>query len=37
VLRFEPPLIIEQEQIDYVCTALDESLAETTELLADLV
>ncbi len=37
VLRFEPPLIIEQEQIDHVCTALDESLAETTELLADLV
>jgi putrescine aminotransferase len=34
VLRFEPPLVITEEQVDRVIIAVDESLAETAELLA---
>lgn len=34
VLRFEPPLVISEEQVDRVIIAVDESLAETAELLA---
>ena len=34
VLRFEPPLIIAQSQIDRCVQALDEAVAETKELLA---
>jgi putrescine aminotransferase len=37
VLRFEPPLIISEAQIEAVVHAIDESLAETAELLAMLV
>ncbi len=37
VLRFEPPLIISEEEVDSAATALEESLAETEELLASLV
>jgi putrescine aminotransferase len=34
VLRFEPPLVITEEQVERVIIAVDESLAETAELLA---
>jgi putrescine aminotransferase len=34
VLRFEPPLVITEEQVSTVIIAVDESLAETAELLA---
>jgi putrescine aminotransferase len=37
VLRFEPPLIIGAEQIEFVREALDGAVAETEELLASLV
>jgi putrescine aminotransferase len=37
VLRFEPPLIITEAQVQEAAEALDGSLAETTELLAMLV
>lgn len=37
ILRFEPPLIINPEQIDFAVTAFEESVAETSELLAMLV
>ena len=36
VLRFEPPLIISESQIDDAVEAVDEAIAETAELLADL-
>jgi len=34
VLRFEPPLVITEEQVSTVIIAVEESLAETAELLA---
>ncbi len=34
VLRFEPPLIISEEQVDHAVSAVDEALTETAELLA---
>ena len=34
VLRFEPPLVITEEQVNMVIIAVEESLAETAELLA---
>ncbi len=37
VLRIEPPLIINEEQIEFACNAMDEALAETAELLLSLV
>lgn len=37
ILRFEPPLIITPEQIEFAVTAFEESVAETAELLAMLV
>ncbi|MBS1718480.1 MAG: aspartate aminotransferase family protein [Armatimonadetes bacterium] len=37
VLRFEPPLIITEAEIDFCTTALEEALAETKALLSDLV
>ena len=37
VLRFEPPLIIDESQIAFAAQALDEAVAETEELLATLV
>lgn len=37
VLRFEPPLIISPEQIDFAVEAVDEALTETADLLAQLV
>jgi putrescine aminotransferase len=37
VLRFEPPLIISEEQVDQAVNAVGESVAETDELLAALV
>jgi len=37
VLRFEPPLIITQEQIEFAVDAVDKALVETDELLASLV
>lgn len=36
VLRFEPPLIITTEQIEFAADALDKALVETDELLATL-
>ena len=37
VLRFEPPLIITEEQIEFAVATVDEAFAETSELLAMLV
>lgn len=37
VLRFEPPVMITPEQIELVRKAVSESIAETAELLAELV
>jgi putrescine aminotransferase len=37
VLRFEPPLIIDPVQIDFATEMLDCAIAETQEILADLV
>lgn len=37
ILRFEPPLIITPEQIEFAVTAFEESVAETAELLAMLI
>jgi len=37
VLRFEPPLIISAEQIEYAVEAVDKALVETDDLLAMLV
>jgi putrescine aminotransferase len=37
IMRFEPPLIIKPEQIEQAVSAFDESVAETSELLAMLV
>lgn len=37
VLRFEPPLIISDEQIQDALTAFDEAVEETSELLSELV
>lgn len=37
IMRFEPPLIITPEQIEFAVTAFEESVAETAELLAMLV
>jgi len=37
VLRFEPPLIISEDQIGFAIEALDGALTETAELLAMLV
>ena len=36
VLRFEPPLIIDAEQIDFAVEAVDGAISETEEMLADL-
>jgi putrescine aminotransferase len=36
VMRWEPPLIITEEQVDFAVQALDDAIAETAELLADL-
>ncbi|CQR74615.1 Putrescine aminotransferase [Sporomusa ovata DSM 2662] len=36
VMRIEPPLIIEQEQIDYVISALSSALAKAQDMLEDL-
>jgi acetylornithine/succinyldiaminopimelate/putrescine aminotransferase len=35
-MRFEPPLIISDAQIEHVINAFGAALAETQELLADL-
>jgi putrescine aminotransferase len=37
VLRFEPPLIITEAEIDFAVSAVDDSLVETGELLAALI
>ncbi len=37
VMRFEPPLIITEEEVDFAVSALDDAVAETSELLASLV
>ena len=37
IMRFEPPLIITTEQIEFAVRAFEESVAETAELLAMLV
>ncbi|MBC8104482.1 MAG: aminotransferase class III-fold pyridoxal phosphate-dependent enzyme [Cytophagales bacterium] len=37
VMRFEPPLIISDAQIDHVLTAFESAMHETQELLADLL
>jgi putrescine aminotransferase len=37
VIRLEPPLIITEEQIDFAVQTLDDSIAETSELLAMLI
>jgi putrescine aminotransferase len=37
VLRFEPPLIIQEDQVDFAARVFGESLLETQELLAELV
>ena len=37
VLRFEPPLVITEAEIDFAVNAVDDSLVETGELLASLV
>jgi len=37
VLRFEPPLIISEKQIDFALEAFESSVSETSELLATLV
>lgn len=37
IMRFEPPLIITPEQIEFAVTSFEESVAETAELLAMLV
>ncbi|MDR3691307.1 MAG: aspartate aminotransferase family protein [Fimbriimonas sp.] len=37
VLRFEPPLIITEDQIDFAVNGFDNALVETSELLATLV
>lgn len=36
VLRFEPPLIIGPEEVDFAVEAVDGAISETVELLADL-
>ncbi|MDX2064976.1 MAG: aspartate aminotransferase family protein [Fimbriimonadaceae bacterium] len=36
VLRFEPPLVITEVEVDTVANALDESIAEVDELIAEL-
>ena len=37
VMRFEPPLVITDAQIERVVSAFDAALGETQELLADLL
>jgi len=37
VMRFEPPLVITDAQIDHVISAFDAAMAETKQLLADLL
>lgn len=37
VLRFEPPLIITEEQVDVAISAVSDAVTETKELLAELV
>ncbi|HSI72417.1 MAG TPA: aspartate aminotransferase family protein [Fimbriimonas sp.] len=37
VMRFEPPLIISESEVDFAVEALDGAIAETAELLATLV
>ncbi len=37
VLRFEPPLIIDAAQVDFAVEAVDGAIAETMEMLAELV
>lgn len=34
VIRFEPPLIINEDQIEFACNTLDDALTETSEVLA---
>jgi putrescine aminotransferase len=36
VMRFEPPLIIDEEQVEFACRVFDEAVTETSELLATL-
>lgn len=37
VMRFEPPLIISEEQVDWAVETFEDSIVETKELLAELV
>jgi putrescine aminotransferase len=37
VIRFEPPLIIEDHQIQFAVEQFEESLTETSEVLKELV
>ncbi|MCL6520642.1 MAG: aminotransferase class III-fold pyridoxal phosphate-dependent enzyme [Armatimonadetes bacterium] len=37
VIRFEPPLIIDEDQLDVVAEIFDESIAEATELLKGII
>jgi putrescine aminotransferase len=37
VIRFEPPLIIENDQIEFAVKTFGEAVAETSEVLAELV
>ncbi len=37
VIRFEPPLIIDEDQLDVVAEIFDESIAEATELLREVI
>lgn len=37
VIRLEPPLIIAKEQIDFAVNTIDEAVAETSDVLAELV
>ena len=34
VIRFEPPLIIDEEQVDYAVNAFGEAVKETNDLLS---
>lgn len=37
VIRFEPPLIVSEEQIDHACQVVGEAVQETADLLRELV
>ncbi|MDI6827023.1 MAG: aminotransferase class III-fold pyridoxal phosphate-dependent enzyme [Armatimonadota bacterium] len=37
VIRFEPPLIIDEDQLDVVAEIFDESIAEATDLLREVI